>query len=71
MTDHKDRLEPFREGDTFSYTSITQGYEVVWTRGADGLWHASDEAATHRGPATDSDVRESMGDDARLVRYGF
>lgn len=61
MSDEPGRV--YSDGDTFSYVSVTQGYTVTWTR-RDGLWHASDEAETQRGPATDDDVTANLGDDA-------
>lgn len=57
--------DTFEPGDTFTYTSVTQGYLVVWTRGDDGTWHANDEAVTERGSESDQGIREAMdmGDD--------
>ena len=59
----------FLSGDRFAYKSVTQGYLVIFTRGEDGLWWASDEDTTKRGPALDEHIRHEMtGDDYVYAR---
>lgn len=60
MNLHKGQTDEFAEGDHCAYVSVTQGHLVTWTRDADGWWHADDESWTHRGPASDDEVREAI-----------
>lgn len=52
----------FEPGDRYLYRSATQGYLVLWVRGDDGLWTASDEEQTARGRAADVEIDLGAGD---------
>ena len=56
------RTFQFQVGDRYLYRSATQGYLVLWVRGEDGLWTASDEEKTGRGQARDEDIDLDGGD---------